>query len=165
MEKVKNIVFIGFMGCGKSTLARALAKDLDLVFLDSDFLIEQEFNQKVSEIFAEKGEEFFREQEQKMADFFCSCSGACIATGGGFINVSNLEKAGFCIYLKADFEYLKKRLDENEISKRPLFYDEIKAKKLYNERLSKYEQKADFVLDVENKSIKELLDAVKKVIK
>lgn len=50
MMKVKNIVFIGFMGSGKSTLARALAKDLDLVFLDSDFLIEQKFNQKVSEI-------------------------------------------------------------------------------------------------------------------
>ncbi|HHD0551498.1 TPA: shikimate kinase, partial [Campylobacter jejuni] len=66
MMKVKNIVFIGFMGSGKSTLARALAKDLDLVFLDSDFLIEQKFNQKVSEIFAQKGENFFREQEQKM---------------------------------------------------------------------------------------------------
>ncbi|HEB7726111.1 TPA: AAA family ATPase, partial [Campylobacter jejuni] len=69
MMKVKNIVFIGFMGSGKSTLARALAKDLDLVFLDSDFLIEQKFNQKVSEIFAQKGENFFREQEQKMSDF------------------------------------------------------------------------------------------------
>ncbi|ETJ81875.1 hypothetical protein X908_07015 [Campylobacter jejuni subsp. jejuni 81-176-DRH212] len=67
--KAKNIVFIGFMGSGKSTLARALAKDLDLVFLDSDFLIEQKFNQKVSEIFEQKGENFFREQEQKMSDF------------------------------------------------------------------------------------------------
>ncbi|HIC9296756.1 TPA: shikimate kinase, partial [Campylobacter jejuni] len=104
MMKAKNIVFIGFMGSGKSTLARALAKDLDLVFLDSDFLIEQKFNQKVSEIFEQKRENFFREQEQKMADFFSSCEKACIATGGGFVNVSNLEKAGFCIYLKADFE-------------------------------------------------------------
>ncbi|EFN2213220.1 TPA: AAA family ATPase, partial [Campylobacter jejuni] len=76
MMKAKNIVFIGFMGSGKSTLARALAKDLDLVFLDSDFLIEQKFNQKVSEIFEQKGENFFREQEQKMADFFSSCEKA-----------------------------------------------------------------------------------------
>ncbi|EGQ0230367.1 AAA family ATPase, partial [Campylobacter jejuni] len=82
MMKAKNIVFIGFMGSGKSTLARALAKDLDLVFLDSDFLIEQKFNQKISEIFAQKGEIFFREQEQKMADFFSSCEKTCIATGG-----------------------------------------------------------------------------------
>ncbi|ENI6501687.1 shikimate kinase [Campylobacter coli] len=165
MMKVKNIVFIGFMGSGKSTLARALAKDLDLVFLDSDFLIEQKFNQKVSEIFAQKGENFFREQEQKMSDFFSSCEKACIATGGGFVNVSNLEKAGFCIYLKASFEYLKKRLSENEIAKRPLFYDEVQAKRLYNERLNKYEQKANLILDVENKSIDELVIEIKKVIK
>ncbi|EIA93304.1 shikimate kinase [Campylobacter coli CVM 41953] len=163
--KVKNIVFIGFMGSGKSTLARALAKDLDLVFLDSDFLIEQKFNQKVSEIFAQKGENFFREQEQKMSDFFSSCEKACIATGGGFVNVSNLEKVGFCVYLKASFEYLKKRLSENEIAKRPLFYDEVQAKRLYNERLNKYEQKANLILDVENKSIDELVIEIKKVIK
>lgn len=60
---------------------------------------------------------------------------------------------------------MKKRLDENEISKRPLFYDEIKAKKLYNERLSKYEQKANFVLDIEGKNTDELLNEIKKVIK
>ncbi|EDO6675609.1 shikimate kinase [Campylobacter coli] len=165
MMKAKNIVFIGFMGSGKSTLARALAKDLDLVFLDSDFLIEQKFNQKVSEIFAQKGENFFREQEQKMSDFFSSCEKACIATGGGFVNVSNLEKVGFCVYLKASFEYLKKRLSENEIAKRPLFYDEVQAKRLYNERLNKYEQKANLILDVENKSIDELVIEIKKVIK
>ncbi|EAM0811730.1 shikimate kinase [Campylobacter coli] len=165
MMKVKNIVFIGFMGSGKSTLARALAKDLDLVFLDSDFLIEQKFNQKVSEIFVQKGENFFREQEQKMSDFFSSCEKACIATGGGFVNVSNLEKVGFCVYLKASFEYLKKRLSENEIAKRPLFYDEVQAKRLYNERLNKYEQKANLILDVENKSIDELVIEIKKVIK
>lgn len=165
MMKVKNIVFIGFMGSGKSTLARALAKDLDLVFLDSDFLIEQKFNQKVSEIFAQKGENFFREQEQKMSDFFSSCEKACIATGGGFVNVSNLEKVGFCVYLKASFEYLKKHLSENEIAKRPLFYDEVQAKRLYNERLNKYEQKANLILDVENKSIDELVIEIKKVIK
>ncbi|EIB1716595.1 shikimate kinase, partial [Campylobacter jejuni] len=64
-----------------------------------------------------------------------------------------------------DFEYLKKRLDKDEISKRPLFYDEIKAKKLYNERLSKYEQKANFILNIENKNIDELLSEIKKVIK
>lgn len=64
MMKAKNIVFIGFMGSGKSTLARALAKDLDLVFLDSDFLIEQKFNQKVSEIFEQKRENFFNKSKK-----------------------------------------------------------------------------------------------------
>uniref|UniRef100_UPI00038478F5 De-novo design amidase n=1 Tax=synthetic construct TaxID=32630 RepID=UPI00038478F5 len=165
MSLAKNIVFIGESGSGKSTLARALAKDLDLVFLDSDFLIEQKFNQKASEIWEQYGWNFALEQEQKMADFFSSCEKACIATSGSFVNVSNLEKAGFCIYLKADFEYLKKRLDKDEISKFPLFSDEIKWKKHYNETLSKYEQKANFILNIENKNIDELLSEIKKVIK
>ncbi|CAM4005166.1 shikimate kinase [Campylobacter hepaticus] len=163
--RFKNIIFIGFMGCGKSTLARALAEDLDLVFLDSDVLIEQKFNQKINTIFEKKGEQFFREEEQKMANFFIHCNKACIATGGGFIHVSNLENMGFCIYLKASFEYLKKNLDDNEIFKRPLFYDEIKAKKLYNERLNKYEKKAHFILDIENKNVDKLLSEIKKVVK
>ncbi|EAL7231055.1 shikimate kinase, partial [Campylobacter coli] len=54
---------------------------------------------------------------------------------------------------------------ENEIAKRPLFYDEVQAKRLYNERLNKYEQKANLILDVENKSIDELVIEIKKVIK
>ena len=72
MMKVKNIIFIGFLGSGKSTIARALVKDLDLVFLDSDALIEMKFDQKISEIFIEKGEAFFRQEEQKVANFLCS---------------------------------------------------------------------------------------------
>lgn len=165
MMKVKNIIFIGFMGSGKSTIARALAKELDLVFLDSDSLIEAKFDQKVSEIFKEKGEGFFRQEEQKVANFLCSCNGGSIASGGGFIHVLDFDKIGFCVYLKASFEYLKKRLSESEIAKRPLFYDEVQAKRLYNERLNKYEQKANLILDVENKSIDELVIEIKKVIK
>lgn len=152
------------MGSGKSTIAREFARENDLVFLDSDDLIEAKFNQKISEIFKEKGEGFFRKEEQKMADFFCSCKGAVIASGGGFVNVLDFEKIGFCVYLKASFLYLKNRLNKGEISKRPLFYDENKAKKLYNERLKIYENKADLVLDIENKSIDELVKEIKKAI-
>lgn len=162
--KNENIIFIGFMGSGKSTIAREFARENDFVFLDSDDLIEAKFNQKISEIFKEKGEEFFRKEEQKMADFFCSCKGATIASGGGFVNVLNFENIGFCVYLKASFLYLKNRLNEDEISKRPLFYDENKAKKLYNERLKIYENKANLVLNIENKSINELVKELKKAI-
>ncbi|MCW1360381.1 shikimate kinase [Campylobacter sp. US33a] len=160
----KNIIFTGFMGSGKSTIAKAFARENDLVFLDSDDLIEAKFNQKIVEIFKEKGEEFFRKEEQKMADFFCSCKGASIASGGGFVNVLDFEKIGFCVYLKASFLYLQKRLSKDELAKRPLFKDENKAKKLYNERLKIYESKANLVLNVENKSIDELIKEIKKVI-
>ncbi|MCH5336376.1 MAG: shikimate kinase [Campylobacter sp.] len=163
--KNKNIFFIGFMACGKSTLARALAKELDWVFLDSDSLIEAKFDKSIAEIFAEFGEDFFRKEEQKIADFFCGIKNACIATGGGFIQVSNLDKIGFCVYLRASFESLKNRLDLEEKQKRPLFYDENKAKTLYNMRLKSYEEKANLILDVENKNIQELVDELKKRIR
>ena len=163
--KFKNLVFIGFMGSGKSTLARAFANEFDMVFLDSDFLIEMKLAQKISEIFKEKGENFFRQEEQKLADFFATCNNACIATGGGFVNVLNLEKTGFCVYLKASFEYLKNRLNSDEISKRPLLNDTSKAKKLYNERLKLYESKANFTLNIENKSLDELIKELAKELK
>ncbi|MBZ7953410.1 shikimate kinase [Campylobacter sp. W0018] len=165
MMRMDNIIFIGFMGCGKSTMARALAVELDRIFLDSDLLIETKLKQSINEIFENKGEYFFREQEQKLADFFIFCQNACIASGGGFVNVKNLEKIGLSVYLRADFEYLKKRLNKDEIAKRPLFFDEIKAKKLYNERIKIYEDKANVILDIENKSIDELISELKKAVK
>lgn len=163
--KSENIVFTGFMACGKSTLAKALARELDLVFLDSDSLIEAKFDKSIAEIFAEFGENFFRKEEQKIADFFCGIKNASIATGGGFIQVSNLDKIGFCVYLRAEFETLINRLNLKEKAKRPLFCDENKAKTLYNARLKAYEEKANFILDIENKSIQELVGELKKRIK
>lgn len=65
MMKVKNIIFIGFMGSGKSTIARALAKDLDLVFLDSDGLIEMKFDQKISEILKKRARLFLDKKSKK----------------------------------------------------------------------------------------------------
>lgn len=162
--RAKNVFFIGFMGSGKSTLASAVARELDLVFLDSDALIEAKFQKSVSTLFSEYGEEFFRKEEQKMANFFHTLQGASIATGGGFVSALNLEKIGLCVYLKADFESLKNRLSLQEFAKRPLFSDEKKAKKLYNERLKLYEKKADVMIELENKSIQELVSEVKKAL-
>lgn len=162
--KAKNIFFIGFMACGKSTLARAFARECDLVFLDSDSLIEAKFNTSIKEIFTKFGEEFFRKEEQKMADFFTQIKGASIATGGGFIKALNLDKIGLCVYLRAEFQTLKKHLDKEQIAKRPLFYDESKAKKLYNQRLKYYEKQADIILDIENKGIDMLVEELKKKV-
>ncbi|EAK2459111.1 shikimate kinase [Campylobacter upsaliensis] len=165
MEKVENILFIGFMGCGKSTLARAFARESGRVFVDSDALIEMQFDLSVNEIFAKFGEEFFRKEEQKMANFLTHTRGISLATGGGFVGVRNLDKIGFCVYLRASFEFLKERLGEKEKAKRPLFLDEEKAKKLYHTRLSLYEEKANLILDIENQSLESLIKELKKRIK
>ncbi|ECV9713942.1 shikimate kinase [Campylobacter upsaliensis] len=161
----ENILFIGFMGCGKSTLAREFARESERVFIDSDALIEMQFDLSVNEIFAKFGEEFFRKEEQKMANFLTHTRGISLATGGGFVGVRNLDKIGFCVYLRASFEFLKERLGKKEKAKRPLFLDEEKAKKLYHTRLSLYEEKANLILDIENQSLESLIKELKKRIK
>ena len=165
MEKIENILFIGFMGCGKSTLAREFARESDRVFIDSDALIEMQFDLSVNEIFAKFGEEFFRKEEQKMANFLTYTRGISLATGGGFAGVRNLDKIGFCVYLRASFEFLKERLSGKEKAQRPLFLDEEEAKKLYHARLSLYEEKANLILDIENQSLESLIKELKKRIK
>lgn len=162
--KNENIVFIGFMGSGKSSLARALSQKMDKVYLDSDSLIEMKFQKSISEIFKIFGEEFFRKEEQKLAYLFSMIDNTVIATGGGFIHVPNFKSLGFCIYLRAEFDFLSKHLSLEEKNKRPLFCDEIKAKKLYNKRIKDYEKKADLIIDIENKNIKELLEEIIKRI-
>lgn len=161
----ENILFIGFMGCGKSTLAREFARESDRVFIDSDALIEMQFDLSVNEIFAKFGEEFFRKEEQKMANFLTHTRGISLATGGGFVNVKNLDKIGFCVYLKASFDFLKERLSEKEKAKRPLFLDEEKARRLYHARLALYEEKADLILETENQNLESLIKELKKRIK
>ena len=161
----ENILFIGFMGCGKSTLAREFARESERVFIDSDALIEMQFDLSINEIFAKFGEEFFRKEEQKMANFLTYTRGISLATGGGFVGVRNLDKIGFCVYLRASFEFLKERLGKKEKAKRPLFLDEEKAKKLYHTRLSLYEEKANLILDIENQSLESLIKELKKRIK
>ncbi|HEO8744281.1 TPA: shikimate kinase [Campylobacter upsaliensis] len=160
----ENILFIGFMGCGKSTLAREFARESDRVFIDSDVLIEMQFHLSVNEIFAKFGEEFFRKEEQKMANFLTNIKGISLATGGGFVGVRNLDKIGFCVYLRASFEFLKERLSEEERAKRPLFLDE-RARSLYEARLALYEEKANLILDIENQSLESLIKELKKRIK
>ncbi|KAA6226406.1 MULTISPECIES: shikimate kinase [unclassified Campylobacter] len=161
----KNIFFVGFMGCGKSTIAREFALNENLIFLDSDQLISLQFNLSIKEIFEKFGETFFRKEEEKMARFFGDIKGASIATGGGFINANNLDRIGLCVYLKAEFEYLKNRLNKEEIAKRPLFFDENKAKKLYNERLNLYKKKANLIMDITNKSVKDIVKELQEKIK
>lgn len=90
----KNLVFIGFMGVGKGTVARHIAKKTDKLFLDTDELIESEQNLKVREIFEKKGEEYFRKCEAKLAKKLAkNVKSSVIAAGGGFAKVKGLKKS------------------------------------------------------------------------
>jgi len=166
--KKKNIILIGFMGVGKGTTARAFAKKYGVFNIDTDDLIESKENRSVRKIFKKEGEAAFRKMEQEVADWIeCCVDGTLISCGGGFYQVKNLKKLGTVVLLDASYDWIYHRLStaknaQNKLAKRPLFSEPKKAKKLYAERAKAYEKVADVIINVEGKSMEELLKEIKK---
>ncbi len=159
-----NIVLIGFMGVGKGTVARALAKKTGMYALDTDDLIESLENKSIKDIFKKQGEEYFRSLEKRTADWLESGVSNCIiSTGGGFYAVENLNRIGTVVYLESDFDAIIKKLNKHrnskkKIEKRPLLKDFDKARKLLETRLPVYQEKADIVLNVTGKKTGEIVE-------
>ena len=159
------------MGVGKGTTARAFTKKYGTYIIDTDDLIESKENKEVKKIFAKKGEAYFRAQEQVTANWIEKCvTGTLISCGGGFYKVDNLKKLGTVVLLDASFEWIHNRLKtaknaESKLAKRPLFSDEKKAKKLYNEREKAYRKLADVVVDVEKMTLDEQIAYIAKKCK
>ena len=159
------------MGVGKGTTARAFTKKYGTYIIDTDDLIESKENKEVKKIFAKKGEAYFRAQEQETANWIEKCvTGTLISCGGGFYKVDNLKKLGTVVLLDASFEWIHNRLktaknSESKLAKRPLFSDEKKAKKLYNEREKAYRKVADVIIDVENLTLDEQITQIAKKCK
>ncbi len=166
--KKNNIILIGFMGIGKGTTARAYAEKYKCFIIDTDDLIESKENQKIKNIFDEKGEKYFRKLEQECADWIVSSvDNTFISCGGGFYNVKNLNKLGTVILLDASYDWIYNRLSTAEnskakLKKRPLFSEPKKAKKLYKEREKAYKKIADVIIDVENRDMKSIIKEIHK---
>ncbi len=118
-----RIYLIGYMGCGKSTLGRRLAKHAGLQFIDMDHYIEERNCKTVPQIFAEEGEAEFRKKERKALEELSAFSDVVIATGGGapcfFDNVDVMNRTGKTIYLNIDPKILADRLLKSK-TERPL---------------------------------------------
>ncbi|AGZ82152.1 shikimate kinase [Campylobacter fetus] len=170
MKIDKNIVLIGFMGVGKGTIARALAEKLGVFAIDGDDMIESYANKKIKKIFEDEGEEAFRKIEKNLAKFLeNSVKGAVISTGGGFYKVKNLKKIGTVIYLKSSFEKIIERIknssnSEKKFAKRPLLSNLEEAKKIHTSRDKEYEKKADFSILVEDKTEKQIISQIVKLL-
>jgi len=141
----ENIILTGFMGTGKSTVGRIVADLLDYDFLDTDSVIESRYG-TVPEIFAEHGEEGFRDVEHKVAMDLADRSGLVIATGGGLMlnpdNVAVLSSSGrvFCLVANADEIYDRLR---NSRKERPLIQVDNPMQRiieLMGERKDRYDQ-------------------------
>ncbi|AJC92091.1 shikimate kinase [Campylobacter subantarcticus LMG 24377] len=165
MSKKDNLLFVGFMGCGKTTIARAYAEKYDKFFLDTDCLIKDKFNLKISEFFKIYGEKKFRKEEKKLLTFLANTQNCSIASGGGFIQQKGLKNIGKIVYLQASFEYILQRLNQEELSTRPLLTNLNNAKMLFKQRIKKYKKKADIIINIENKSIKKIIKEIKKEVK
>jgi len=158
-----NIVLIGFMGSGKSTIGRRLAKEIDYFFLDTDNLIENFENMKISDIFKKYGEEYFRNKEKYCVSWLKNVKKSVISTGGGMpIFVPSIKEVGKIVYLKVDFDTIVSRLDKEEIKKRPLFKDIKKAKELFYTRDKIYSNLAD--LTINNNDINFTISKIKEML-
>lgn len=114
------------MGCGKSTLGRALGQATGLEFIDLDHYIENRFHATVSDLFAERGEDGFRHAERLMLDEVSQFSDVIVACGGGtpcfFDNMELMNARGVTVWLNTPVERLYERLQRNR-SKRPILAD------------------------------------------
>ncbi|MBR6129588.1 MAG: shikimate kinase [Bacteroidaceae bacterium] len=111
---MKRIVLIGYMGSGKTTVGRALAKEIGMPFYDLDWYIESRMRKKISQIFAKRGEEGFRKIECHMLHEVAEFEDVVISCGGGtpcfFDNIDYLNQQAQVVYLRCEPEVLHKHL-------------------------------------------------------
>ncbi len=161
-----NIVLIGMPGAGKSTIGVVLAKNIGYSFVDSDLVIQEKEGKLLHEIISEIGDDGFREVENRV-NAGLKIKKSIIATGGSVVYgkeaMDNLKKIGKVVYLKQDYQEIKKRL--GDLSKRGVTIKGGQTlKDLYDERVPLYEKYADIVIDCQNKSIREIVEEVKESI-
>ena len=155
-------VLLGFMGAGKSTIARGLDPD----FVDMDALLEDRLGMPIARFFEEKGEAAFRQiEEEVLADLLKTDQ--VVSTGGGVVisprNRALLKQNPDNIYLKADFETLYQRISDDKENQRPLYLNNSKEElaAIFNERQAWYEEVASKVIDVSKLSPEEIIEELK----
>jgi shikimate kinase len=167
------ISLVGYMGSGKSTTGKDLAKALGYQFIDLDHFIEEKFNMKISEIFAKDGELGFRKKEREALKELLHSTNIVLSLGGGtpvyYDNMEEIVKNSISVFMRVQLPHLVKRL-ENKKENRPLIahlnndeLTEFIAKHLF-ERNQFYE-KAKYTINISNQSTLEILDQIMNYLK
>ncbi len=167
---MKNIILIGFMGCGKTTVGIRLSYRLRRTMEDTDKLIEKEEGRTISEIFRTDGEAFFRGLETDcLKKLIRTARNMIISVGGGLPvreeNRALLKQLGTVVYLCASAETIYERTKHD--TSRPLLQgDDPKGKirTLLAEREAIYESAADIVIDVNQKGFDEILEEIAEAV-
>lgn len=164
-----NIFLIGFMGAGKSTIARTLKTKYNMQLVEMDEQIEAEQGMKISEIFATKGEEHFRMLETQLLEALQQQENTVVSCGGGAAmrqcNVDAMKKSGKIVYLSAQPETIYERV--RHFHNRPLLEGNMNVEYitgLMNARLPKYLAAADFSVDTDGRSAEEICEEIIKAV-
>lgn len=167
---MNNIVLCGFMGCGKSTVGRNLARKTNKDFLDMDAYIEEKAGMTVSEIFDKYGESGFRDMEHEACRELSEKEGYVIASGGGAFtfkrNYEVFRGKDIIVLLDVPLDIIKNRLRNDKT--RPLLQREDKdevMKQLYEKRLPLYKKAADICVAGQNTPIKTVYSIIEEVKK
>jgi shikimate kinase len=159
--KADKVYLVGFMGAGKTTVARALARRLDWKAEDIDQRVEQRERRDIPTIFRQEGEPYFRALEREELIALLPHRGAVIATGGGTIVDPTVRELmlrdGAVVWLDAPFATILERVPVD--GRRPLATDRLEMERLYNQRLMAYRQ-AHLRLDAGKSSVDELVDQI-----
>lgn len=170
-DKNRNIILVGYMGCGKSTVGRKAARALEYQFLDTDSVIEEEEGVSIAKLFEIKGETYFREKETELLRRLLSGpKGNVIATGGGLPmreeNAALLKELGTVIYLKPTIDTLVTRLSGDKT--RPLLQNvniREKVETMLAVRGPVYEAVADVVLETDGMSFYQIICKIENLVK
>ncbi len=163
-----NIILVGFMGTGKTAVARALARKLKMKYVDLDDVIEADAGRSINKIFAESGEDHFRYLEKEAARKVSSLDQQVVATGGGVVldkqNMKNLSKNGVVVCLTATAAVIYSRVKDQ--SHRPLLKvdkPQEAIKRLLDIR-QPYYARADFTIDTSEMTAEETVSKIVKML-
>lgn len=159
---MNNVILIGMMGSGKTTIGPELASRLGFRFIDMDALIESMQGITIQRIFDMYGEAHFRKLELDLTSKLSSVTSAVISTGGGIVtnaqNTLELRKLGKVVYLKASIEQLEANLNGNFDNRPMLQKHSLHA--ILKVRQSLYETAANLIIDVDGKTSETLVEEI-----
>jgi len=165
-QLIKPVFFIGFMGAGKTSVARRIARTCHVVSIDMDTYLERRTGKQIKDIFAQSGESAFRTLESEVLQDLAEGEPHLISCGGGVVvkpeNREVLQAKGYVVYLKVSADEALERIGDT--SSRPLFQDIENARKINQERAALYEEVADLSVDTTGKRRIEIAEDVQKAL-
>ena len=166
---MKNLYLIGFMGAGKSTIAKVLAKKCPAKRIEMDQLIEAQQGMAITDIFAAHGENYFRDLETELLRSFSESTGYVVSCGGGSVlrdeNAALMKENGCIVFLRATPETIYERVKDS--TNRPILNGNMNVeyiRELMEKRRPRYEAVADICVDTDGKDVDAISEEILKTV-